>query len=184
MREKRNNIPKTSDKIDIQILKSHCNELDLNKNNDLNFWLYCNIAMITGLRSIDILQMKVSDINFIKKTVSIKEKKTNKKVTAPLTDNILSLIRRDNEFVIWSDKYKGNVSLMTINRRLKAIYDGSGSNVSSHSIRKSVATLIYKKTGNDIIKAMTFLNHSSPTVTKNYLNISDEEKLQLYSLLL
>ncbi len=184
MREKRNNIPKTSDKIDIQVLKNHCQQLDLNKNNDLNFWLYCNIAMTTGLRSIDILEMKVADINFIKKEVSLNEKKTGKRVKAPLSPNILSHINKANEYVIWSEKYKGNVSLMTINRRLKAIYKGSGSNVSSHSIRKSVATIVYNKSGNDIIKAMIFLNHSSPIVTKNYLNITQEEKLELYSLLL
>jgi integrase len=184
MRTKRNNIPKTSDKIDIQVLKEHCQSLDLNKNNDLNFWLYCNIAMTTGLRSVDILEMKVSDINFIKSEVHLKEKKTGKRVKAPLGQIILDKIDRSREFVIWNEKYKGNVSLMTINRRLKKIYEGSGSNVSSHSIRKSVATIIYNKSGNDIIKAMIFLNHSSPVVTKNYLNITQEEKFELYSLLL
>ena len=46
-------IPKTSDKIDIDILRQHCENLDLSKSENLNFWLYCNISMRTGLRSIE-----------------------------------------------------------------------------------------------------------------------------------
>jgi len=183
MRTKRNNIPKTSDKIDIQVLKEHCQSLDLNKNNDLNFWLYCNIAMTTGLRSVDILEMKVSDINFIKSEVHLKEKKTGKRVKAPLGQIILDKIDRSREFVIWNEKYKGNVSLMTINRRLKKIYEGSGSNVSSHSIRKSVATIIYNKTGKDLIETMSFLNHSSPEGTLRYIDVEKTNKSELYALL-
>ena len=72
---------------------------------------------------------------------------------------------------------------MTINRRLKSIYKDSDRNISSHSIRKATATKVYQATGNDIVKAMIFLNHSSPITTKNYLNITNEEKLELYSFL-
>ena len=176
-------IPKTSDKIDIDILRQHCENLDLSKSENLNFWLYCNISMRTGLRSIDILKMKVSDIDFEKGKVRLIERKTKKEVEAPISKTILDKIDTSKEYVLWNEKYKCNVSLMTINRRLKKIFQGSNINVSSHSIRKACATTIYEKTGNNIIKAMIFLNHSSPLMTKNYLGISKEEKFQLYSLL-
>ncbi len=183
--EKRNYapVPKTSDKIDIDFLQLHCDNLDLSNPDNLNFWLYCNISMRTGLRSIDILKMKVSDINFIDRKVILKEKKTKKMIEAPISKNILDKIDTSKEFVIYNEKYKCNVSLMTINRRLKDVFKDSSINVSSHSIRKACATKIYEATGNNIIKAMIFLNHSSPVMTKNYLGLTKEEKFSLYSLL-
>ena len=173
---------KKSQEIDIDLLMEHLESLDLSNNDNLNFWLYCRIAMLSGLRSVDILEMKVSDINFVNNRFTLVEKKTKKRVTAPLKVEILDKIDRSKSFVIWNDKYKTNVSLMTINRRLKKVFNTS-ENVSSHSIRKATAKRIYKKTGNDIIKAMVFLNHSSPTMTKNYLGVTQDEKELLYSLL-
>lgn len=183
MRNNRGNIPKTSDKIDLDVLKKHCSNLDLSNNDNLNFWLYCRISMLTGLRSVDILNMKVSDISFKENKIKVTEKKTGKKVEAPLSSEVLSQINIDNEFIIFNDKYKTKVSLMTINRRLKSVYKDSDRNISSHSIRKACATKVYEATGNNIIKAMIFLNHSSPVTTKNYLNITNEEKLELYAYL-
>ena len=175
--------PTTSDKIDLNVLREYLDNLDLSNDDNLNFWLYCMISMRTGLRSIDILEMKVSCINFTDRNFTLIEKKTKKEVHAPLTAVILEKINKNSEYVIFNKKYKTNVSLMTINRRLKNIYKGSFQNVSSHSIRKSVASQIYTATNNDIIKAMMFLNHSSPNMTKNYLGIDKETKYNLYNLL-
>ena len=183
MKNNKPNIPKRSDKINLDVLKKHCSSLDLSKNDNLNFWLYCRISMLTGLRSVDILQMRVSDISFQDGMVRLTEKKTKKKIQAPLSKEVLSQINKDKEFVIFNEKYKTNVSRMTINRRLKKVYKDSDRNISSHSIRKSIATKIYQASGNDIIKAMIFLNHSSPVTTKDYLNITNEEKLELYAYL-
>lgn len=177
------NIPKTSDKIDLIILQNHLETLDLTKDENLNFWLYCTIAMRTGLRSIDILKMKTDSINKLERSATIIEQKTKKKVKVRIVNVVIDKINFENEYIIFNHKYKTNVSLMTINRRLKALYKNSGNNVSSHSIRKSTATDIYEKTGNNIIKAMIFLNHSSPLMTKNYLGILASEKMDLYDLL-
>jgi integrase len=173
---------KTSQEIDIDILLEHLESLDLSKKDNLNFWLYCRIAMVSGLRSIDILEMKVCDIDFVNNKFTLIEKKTKKRVTAPIKKEITSKIDKSNMYVIWNEKYKTNVSVMTINRRLKNVFNTS-KNVSSHSIRKATAKRIYTRTGNDIIKAMIFLNHSSPVMTKNYLGITQDEKEMLYSLL-
>ena len=180
---KQKRIPKASDKIDLSILKAHINNLDLSNNDDLNFWLYCSISMRTGLRSIDILNMRVSEIDFKKERVYLTERKTKKKVEATIPGSVLRYIDRENEFVIWNKKYTTKMSLMTVNRRLKKVFKDTDTNVSSHSIRKACASKIYELTGNNIIKAMIFLNHSSPVTTKNYLGITKEEKDELYSIL-
>ena len=175
-------LKKTSNEIDIDFLLDHLENLDLSNNDNLNFWLYCRIAISTGLRSGDILNLKISDIDFIKGDFTIIEQKTKKSVLAPLKTIILDKIPLTNQYAIWNEKYKKNVSLMTINRRLKMIFKTTVG-VSSHSIRKATAKRIYNRTDNDIIKAMIFLNHSSPVMTKNYLNITKDEKYNLYNLL-
>ena len=175
--------PKASEKIDLDFLRLHCENLDLSNSDNLNFWLYCNISMRTGLRSIDILNLKVSDISFVDRKVTVIEKKTKKIVEAPIPKMILDKIDTSKEYVIYNEKYKCTVSLMTINRRLKSVFKDSSTNVSSHSIRKACASKIYEATNNNIIKTMIFLNHSSPTTTTNYLGINKEEKFQLYSIL-
>lgn len=175
-------ILKTSSSIDLNILNEHLDNLNLSDNNDLNFWLYCKIAIHSGLRSIDILNLETSKINFEDKSFTIQEQKTKKFVKVCHIPNVvLDNINKGQDFVIWNTKYKRNVSLMTINRRLKLIFPNE-KNISSHSIRKAKAKLIYNKTNKDIIKAMIFLNHSSPLMTKNYLNISQEERDFLYTI--
>ena len=71
---------KTSQEIDIDTLLEHLETLDLSKNDNLNFWLYCRIAMVSGLRSIDILEMKITDIDFVNNKFTLIEKKKLKNV--------------------------------------------------------------------------------------------------------
>lgn len=175
--------PKKSERIDIVKLRNHLDTLDLTKNNDLNFWLYCRIAMLTGLRSVDILNMKVKSINFTDRVAHIVEQKTKRKVTVNIYSDVLSRINKEQEFVLWNEKYSTPVSLMTINRRLKKIFKDDNINVSSHSIRKAVGRYIYEKTGNDVIKAMQFLGHKSPDTTRRYLEVNQDELNELYQLL-
>ena len=175
--------PKISERIDLDFLRTHLDNLDLNNNDDLNFWLYCKIAMRTGLRSVDILKLRVSDIRFQQKTATVMEQKTKKKIIVPLDFMVLNQIDLDREFVIWNEKYGSRVSLMTINRRLKKIFKNEDTNVSSHSIRKSCAQIVYEKSGFNIIEAMLFLNHSDTKTTMNYMGLNEEKRFATYSYL-
>lgn len=170
-----------SEKIDLNILNKHLDSLDLTNNDNLNFWLYCKIGMNTALRSSDILEMKVSNIDFKNRVIRIKEKKTKKENIIPFNrPQILERINQEQKFVLWNHKYKTNVSLMTINRRLKSIF-GSVYHISSHSIRKSVANEVYLNSGKDIYSVMKFLNHSSILVTQKYLGIDQEQREQMFN---
>lgn len=170
-----------SEKIDLTILNNHLDSLDLNNIDNLNFWLYCKIGMNTALRSSDILEMKVSNIDFKNRVIRIKEKKTKKENIIPFNrPQILERINQEQKFVLWNPKYKTNVSLMTINRRLKTIF-GSVYHISSHSIRKSVANEVYLNSGKDIYSVMKFLNHSSILVTQKYLGIDQEQREQMFN---
>jgi integrase len=178
-RKSQKGVLKTSEKLDLNRLMLHVDNLDLSNSNNLNFWLYIRIAILSGLRSVDILEMTTASIDSKTGITQLIEKKTKKGVKFTIPNQILSRIDFTQEFVIWNSKYKSNVSLMTINRRLKSIFP-CVVGISSHSVRKSIASYIYSNNENDIIKAMTFLNHSSPVMTKNYLGINEEEKEMMY----
>jgi site-specific recombinase XerD len=62
-----------------------------------------------------------------------------------------------------------------VQKHLKAVCDYLGyTNISTHSFRKWYATDIYNATGHDIILVQRLLQHSSPSVTRRYIGISDE----------
>lgn len=180
MAKKNIGIPKKSEHIDLSKLDSYLDSLNLNKAEHLNFWLYCKIAKCTALRARDILNMKVSAIDFENESVRVTEQKTGREVKAGLNSQLLERIDRSREYVLWNEKYSSKVSLMTINRRLKDIYKGDDVQVSSHSLRKSVARAVYKNYGNDIVQAMKFLGHKDTRTTYNYLEIREDELRDIY----
>jgi len=175
--------PKKSERIDLDILRNHLDNLDLRNADNLNFWLYCKIAMRTGLRSVDILKLRVKDIKFSNGTATVIEQKTKKKIIVPIDRTIMAQIDMDQDYVIWNNKYSTPVSLMTVNRRLKKIFKDGETNVSSHSIRKSCAQIVYEKSGKDIIEAMLFLNHSNTNTTISYMGLNEEKRFATYSYL-
>ena len=180
---KHKTIPTKSERIDLIKLRNHLDTLDLTNNDNLNFWLYCRIAIGTGLRSVDILKMKVSSIRFKERFARIIEQKTKRKVDARIHSDVLQRINLNQEYVIWNHKYGSNVSLMTINRRLKKIFKDDDIAVSSHSIRKAVGRHIYDNTNKDLPSAMKFLGHKNPNTTIKYLEIDKEKLNELYALL-
>lgn len=178
-------ITKKSDKIDLQVLREYLESLDLTKNENSNFWLYCQIAMKTGLRYIDIAHLKNENYNFEKKEFTIVERKTKKDSSIPFDfPQIVSHFNSSepSDYIIFNTKYCSVISLMTVNRRLKALYSNS-SNISSHSIRKSCASLIYERTNKDIYTTMKFLNHSSIETTRQYLSLDENERKKVFGLL-
>jgi integrase len=174
---------KTSEPINLSILKNHLENLDLTKADNLTFWLYCQIAMYSGLRARDIIKLKTEDIDFDKKCIRIIETKTKKVSKIPFDrPQILERINKKYPYVIFNPIRGKNLSIMTINRNLKEIYN-LDKTISSHSIRKAAALLVYEGTDKDIFKVMKFLNHSSIATTQRYLSISENERNELFNLL-
>ena len=180
-------IPVKSERIDILKLRNHLDSLNLSNADNLNFWLYCRIALGTGLRSIDIIEMKVSSINFSKRIARIVIKKTKRtdgsKKDIVIPADVLSKIDKDQEYVLWNKKYDTKVSLMTINRRLKKVFKDDDIAVSSHSIRKAVGRYIYDVRNKDLPSVMAILGHKNPNTTIKYLEIDKDEMNEIYELL-
>ena len=55
-------------------------------------------------------------------------------------------------------------------RRITSILESN-----PHSLRRRAGTIVYKRSGNDIRLAQTFLGHSKSTTTEDYLDVRDDD---------
>ena len=157
--------------------------------------LLLNLGCDLMLRSSDLLKLKVSDVmnesGTPKTEVKVKQKKTGKTtLSMPLSKNSIESIKKhlmdkpQNEFIFKGQKaYTGKpITIQQYARIIKGwmrelgIEDVSG--YSSHSMRKTKASVLYKKTSN-VEAVRRLLGHQSVTATSSYLGVEDEDAAEL-----
>jgi len=138
-----------------------------------------------GMRIGDILNLKLSDIVLDggRYRLNVVEEKTGKRRTFSVPESLYQFFCdycRDQE--IPADALMFPITVRAVQKHLKAVCDLLGyTNVSTHSFRKWYATDIYNSNGHDIVLVQQLLQHSSPTVTRRYIGISDERVEQAIS---
>ena len=131
-----------------------------------------------GMRVGDILKLKLSDIvrDGGRLRLNIIEEKTGKRRTFSVPEEIYAFVcdyaaKRG----LSADERLFPITERAVQKYLKAVCDYLGYyNISTHSFRKWYATDIYNATGHDIILVQKLLQHSSPSITRRYIGISDE----------
>ena len=131
-----------------------------------------------GMRIGDILSLKLSDIvkDGGRYRLNVVEEKTGKKRTFSVPEGLYQFFcDYCREQKIAADEQMFPITVRAVQKHLKAVCDLLGyTNVSTHSFRKWYATDIYNSNGHDIVLVQQLLQHSSPTVTRRYIGISDE----------
>ena len=132
-----------------------------------------------GMRIGDILRLRLCDIvrDGSRYRLNIVEEKTGKKRTFTVPDAVYDFFCdycADRN--IAPDELRFPVTVRAVQKHLKAVCDILGyDEVSTHSFRKWYATDIYEQNGHDIVLVQQLLQHSSPTVTRRYIGLSDEK---------
>lgn len=143
------------------------------------------IGLRTGLRGIDIVNLKFENISFQEKTIHIIQIKTNKELLLPLPTQVANAIYnyvkfgRPNvktDFIFLSTKPPFNnclrnacrVAVKIIEQKLNITFPEGG----FHIVRKSFATNILRN-NNSITETAWALGHSDNTTVDDYLNIDD-----------
>ena len=157
--------------------------------------LLLNLSVDLMLRGSDLLNLKVSDVmnesGSVKKEVKVRQKKTKKTtLSLPRSKNSMGVIKKhlsgkpQEDFIFKGQKsYTGKpISIIQYSRIVKGWLTDLGvedvSQYSTHSMRKSKASLIYQKTKNvDAVRRL--LGQSSVTATQSYLGVTDESALDL-----
>ena len=154
-----------------------------------------NVQVDTMLRTSDLRKLKVSDVQYrgsdeIKDQISVTMKKTGNTVACVLDqaskESLVSWIKisgKGTNDYLFTGRKDPNKPITDTNHRhlLKSWCEATGirsETKSTHSIRKTKATIIYKETQN-VEAVRKLLGHRSIAATSAYLGVEDSEALDL-----
>ena len=158
--------------------------------------LLLNLSVYLMLRSSDLLSLKVSDVisqsGEVRSEVKVKQKKTGKTtLNIPLSQLSQDTIKdhlsgRDlSDYIFTGNKSNYTRKPITTHQYARIVKDWMSkigiddvSHYSTHSMRKTKASLIYSQT-HDVESVRRLLGQSSVTATSAYLGVSDESALKL-----
>lgn len=146
----------------------------------------------TGLRVQDLLALRVGDVRGCKlgDRVSIKEKKTgkpnvlilNSEIMLVLDEYLNSVQAKDEDFLFKSRKtHNSPLETLTVTKKVKSWTSAINlkGNYGAHTLRKTWTYHQRREFGVSWEVLAKRLNHSSPSVTRRYLGIQDEEVEQV-----
>lgn len=145
-----------------------------------------NLGINNGIRTNDILKLKIKDV-WGKEYTTIRESKTGKQREIRL--NVANLQNDIKEYVgsmKWDDNtylfrsYKNpsepiqTIAVYRMFKRLNKVSSGQLPHLTAHSMRRTFGYQYYKKT-HDIVTLMKLFNHSKQAITLRYIGIEREE---------
>ena len=148
-----------------------------------NFGFYIIVAIHTGLRIGDILNIKRR--HFEQDTYTFREQKTGKPKTIRFNPRIKEYflqLKNKSEIVFKSNKGT-TYTRQQINRKIKQAFKTKNKNFSSHSLRKSFGRKVYddnEQSENSLVILSKIYNHSNLRVTRDYLDITQETLEDVY----
>ena len=169
--------------------------LKLERDYNFKYCLLIAIGVFTGLRIGDLLQLKFNQFENTE-ILTVQEKKTKKQRRIKINPDLRDIIERikgkmgvgDTDRYIFLNRY-GNkpINRSWANTMLKKIFKKYGieveGNISSHMFRKTLGNRVLKLnnySNEAVILLMTLFNHGSPSTTRTYLGIREQEVLDVY----
>ena len=167
----------------------------LERDREYKFCLLITIATFTGLRISDLLGLRFSQFEN-GDLLTIVETKTKKMRKIKINSDLKSIVQRvrdkmgvvNSEQFIFLNKYGNKViDKSYVNLKLKELFKRydihNEGNISSHMFRKTLGNRVLRLnnySNESIIKLMELFNHSSPSITRRYLGLREQEILDVY----
>lgn len=170
---------------DIQSIKALLSD----KPRDL---LLFTMGINNGIRTGDLLKLKVSDVRNLKpgESIQIIESKTKKTNTLVINKEVHKALRhylntqqpKDNDYLFRSRTKGQALTVMYVNRLVKSWCRAINlpGNYGAHTLRKTFGYIQRTRFGVGFEVLCRRFNHSSPAITMRYLGITDQE---VYSIL-
>lgn len=169
----------------------------LKSNGFLKEYLLIVLGCNLGLRIGDLLRITWNDV-LNGDEIYPKERKTGKvraiKINTRVKEAVIFCSKSMEEKInlhepILSNRWGKSLSVSYVNRRLKWVFERyrvPTTQKSSHLLRKTFAFRVYQLHGeseNALVFLSEILNHSSISVTRRYIGITEEKIKEVYSLL-
>lgn len=167
----------------------------LERDREYKFCLLITIATFTGLRISDLLGLRFSQFEN-GDLLTIVETKTRKTRKIKINSDLKTIVQRvrekmdvvNSEQFIFLNKYGNKViDKSYVNLKLKELFKRydihNEGNISSHMFRKTLGNRVLRLnnySNESIIKLMELFNHSSPSITRRYLGLREQEILDVY----
>jgi integrase len=151
------------------------------KRQNYRDYILFEFGIHSGLRISDLLQLKVKDVKNTyhitlteKKTGKFKEFDINERVEKQVSDYIVGM--EDEEYLFQSRKGENKpIGRVQAYRILRKAADQIGlKKIGTHTLRKTYGYWHYKR-NKDVALLQRIFNHSSPSITLEYIGISQEE---------
>jgi len=173
-------LPVVMSRVEIANMLAHCSGL---KSKVLFYLIYS-----CGLRVSEAAKLKVTDIDFERKSVFIRRSKNNKDRYTVLGDRMAKmlheylLIQRSQEYLFPSRTTGGHLSVDAIQRRFRKLVATAGvsKKIHVHTLRHCFATHLLEN-GTNLVYIMKLLGHSSIQTTMIYLHIQSMESMNVQS---
>lgn len=154
-------------------------EVELYKHLPEHLKLIVTVALHTGLRRGNILELRWEQINFDYKMVEVLKNKGNKKIQIPLSDTlceVFSKIRREEGYIFINPEtglpYKDIKKAFNTAKEKAGIKD-----FRFHDLRHTVATRLVES-GIDLVVVQDILAHSNIQTTMRYAHPVPKRKLE------
>jgi len=148
-----------------------------------------NLAIDSKLRGCDVVALKVEDVapnGYAIDRATIRQRKTGRPVKFELTEQtreavdgyLRALGKKPNEFLFTSRRDKGRCMTTRQYARLVAGIGLEPKLFGTHSLRRTKATLIYRRTGN-LRAVQLLLGHTKIESTVRYLGVEVDDALAI-----
>jgi len=169
---------------EVELLFSH---IKLEDENDIIFFVSCEILYSCGLRVSEVADLKVKNIDFERGVIKIMDAKRHKERLVPVSEYCQSLIREyishirlfivDSSSLYLFPQSEGVTTFRCfMNRRLKSVVSRCGikKNLTSHCFRHSMATAMLKN-GAGIRQVQLLLGHARIKSTEVYTRVAKDD---------
>ena len=168
--------------------------LRLAQSHGEKYYVIGKFQLNTGLRIIDVLKIRVSDIMLpsfrFREHLTLKEKKTGQDKQIKLNDELKRCLKAYvsfnglsyNGFLFPGRKDGTHITYYQVWRVFTGIAEQlSLENFATHSLRKTWGYFSYKASKHNIALIMAMFNHDSERETLKYIGIDQDEKDRVYS---
>ncbi len=169
------------------------NVIDIKTKQGKEDYLIISLISYLGLRISDVINLKLSNIDFDNNTISIIQYKTDNVLTLPLIDKVkyplldylknvrINNVDLDYVFITYDEPYRHHTELKTHNYKIKnylikAGIDINGRKHGFHSLRHSFSTSLLNE-NISLYSISTILGHGDIRTTMSYLDV-DTSKLK------